>query len=220
MRAHLHRSTRRLALLPGLGVLLGPVLLSSCALPGVDGAASSPAVVENVSAVPASVTWSAAEHAELAAGSDIRVQVTGGLLRALDVIDSAGRHWPTSVAANSGSATGLPPASTLVATATTTGGDGTVTRSVRTVRTVAPPRSLRATITPGDGATVGVGQPVIVTFNSAVRDHAAAERALRVVVDRPIGEAGWYWFNDTQVQYRPKSYWPSGAKVTVTAALT
>jgi lipoprotein-anchoring transpeptidase ErfK/SrfK len=89
-------------------------------------------------------------------------------------------------------------------------------------RTPAAPlrRALSATITPGDAATVGVGQPVIVDFNTAVADHAVAERGLHVLADRPLGDAGWYWFGDREVQFRPKTYWPSGTKVTVIAALT
>ena len=91
---------------------------------------------------------------------------------------------------------------------------------MRTVRTGAPPHGLRATVTPGDAATVGVGQPILVDFNTPVRDHAAAERALTVRADRPVGPAAWHWFSDTEVQYRPKTYWPTGTNVTVAARLT
>src|SRR5206468_11584891 len=62
-------------------------------------------------------------------------------------------------------------------------------------------------------------QPILVDFNTPVRDRAAAERALRVNVDRPIGPAAWHWFSDTELQYRPKTYWPAGTHVSVAAHL-
>jgi lipoprotein-anchoring transpeptidase ErfK/SrfK len=147
------------------------------------------------------------------------VTVAGGLLSGFDVADGNGHRLPAAAAGVSGVAGALPPNAELTATATTTAPDGTVRRSVRSVRTDAPQHPLRATITPGDDRTVGVAQPIIVAFNSAVRDHAGAERALRVTTDRPIGDAAWHWFSDTEVQYRPKTFWPAGAKVSVTARL-
>jgi lipoprotein-anchoring transpeptidase ErfK/SrfK len=51
-----------------------------------------------------------------------------------------------------------------------------------------------------------------------VTDRAAVERRLQVTSSRKVTGA-WHWFNDSEVHYRPKSYWPAGARVTVAARL-
>lgn len=198
-----------------LGGLAPAMILSGC---GPSEPRSAP--VPAASAPAPTVTWSAAQAAQLPAGGSLQVRVSGGTLTAFTVVDEKGAAVPTTLGSSSGSVSALPPSRSLTATATTTAPDGTTARAVRTLRTAAPPRSLRATVTPGDDATVGVGQPILVDFNTPVHDHAAAERALQVTADRSVGPAGWHWFSDTEVQYRPQTYWPSGTKVTVAARLT
>ncbi|MFI6602246.1 Ig-like domain-containing protein [Nonomuraea sp. NPDC050536] len=67
--------------------------------------------------------------------------------------------------------------------------------------------------------TVGVGMPIILNFDSPVRDKAVVERALEVKASKPV-EGAWHWINDTQVVYRTRSYWPARQRVTVTAHLS
>ncbi len=69
-------------------------------------------------------------------------------------------------------------------------------------------------VAPLQGETVGVGMPVIVTFDIPVSDRAAVERHLDVQ-SNPDVTGTWHWLSDTEVHYRPKSYWPSGTKVSV-----
>jgi lipoprotein-anchoring transpeptidase ErfK/SrfK len=75
-----------------------------------------------------------------------------------------------------------------------------------------------ASIAPLDGAQVGVGMPVILTFDIPVTDRAAAERHLDIV-SSPQVKGAWHWLSDSEVHFRPRRYWPSGAKVTVRADL-
>jgi lipoprotein-anchoring transpeptidase ErfK/SrfK len=77
---------------------------------------------------------------------------------------------------------------------------------------------LRATISPS-GRTVGVGRPVVITFNQAVRRKAEVEAALRVTTSRDIGPASWSWTSDRTVQYRPKQFWAAYTRVQVDADL-
>jgi len=51
-----------------------------------------------------------------------------------------------------------------------------------------------------------------------VTDRAAVERRLQVTSSKKVTGA-WHWFNDREVHYRPKAYWPAGAKVTLRARL-
>jgi len=71
---------------------------------------------------------------------------------------------------------------------------------------------------PLDGETVGVGLPIGVWFSQPVADRAAVERRLQVTSSKPVTGA-WHWFADDEVHYRPRSYWPSGARVTLRARL-
>ncbi len=203
----------------GLAVgLTATLALSSCTLPG-HGSAPAPHVAAPAPSAPPTARWSVADRGRLPAGSDLSVTAEGGLLRRLEVSDRPGHELPSSTDGASGHVSTLPPNSTVTAVATMAAPDGGEVTAVRTVHVDAAPHPLTATVSPGDKAEVGIGQPVVVTFDTPVADRAAVERTLHVVTDRPVGVAGWHWFGNTQVQYRPQHYWPSGTSVTVTAAL-
>lgn len=68
----------------------------------------------------------------------------------------------------------------------------------------------------GNGQTYGVGIVPVVHFDEPIPNKAAAERALKVTTT-PHVDGSWYWDGDQDVHYRPKDYWPSGTKVTITA---
>jgi lipoprotein-anchoring transpeptidase ErfK/SrfK len=70
---------------------------------------------------------------------------------------------------------------------------------------------------PADQSTVGVGQPVVLSFTQPVHDKAAIERALTVHADPPQ-PGSWGWLSDERVDYRPAAYWKPGTKVTVDMA--
>jgi lipoprotein-anchoring transpeptidase ErfK/SrfK len=69
-------------------------------------------------------------------------------------------------------------------------------------------------VAPLQGETVGVGMPVIVTFDLPVAKRAEIERHLNVESSKDV-KGTWHWMSDTEVHYRPKTYWPSGTKVKV-----
>lgn len=66
---------------------------------------------------------------------------------------------------------------------------------------------------------IGVGSPIIVTFDRAVKDRAAAEAVLEVQATRPV-EGAWRWVSERKVIYRTKVYWRPHQKVTLTARLS
>ena len=123
------------------------------------------------------------------------------------------RHWQTSGA--------LLPGTTYAVRATMTGSPDTdpVTRtlSLSTRESAAP---FRARISPRDGATVGVGMPILVTFTAPVEQDRRAEvqDALTVTASAEV-EGAWNWVSDTKIQYRTKEYWPARTEVSVTADL-
>ena len=86
-----------------------------------------------------------------------------------------------------------------------------------TVATVAPARQAFPSFVPPPSATsVGVGQPIVVKFDHAVKDRAAAVAALHVTAT-PAQAGGWYWLSSTEVHYRPQTYWTAGSTIKLTA---
>lgn len=96
-----------------------------------------------------------------------------------------------------------------------------VTTATSTFTTAKPERALQvADVTPNaKGETLGVGAPIIVTFNQPVTNKATIERTLQVEAEKPV-DGAWRWINDTVVIYRTAKYWPAHQKVTFNANIT
>ncbi len=143
-------------------------------------------------------------------GSDHLQDVTlvGGSGSVAGRFDTARRSWTTDA---------LAPAARYTLTAVVASAAGEKSWK-RTFTTTAPDRTLSASVFPSASQTVGVGMPLVVSFNHSVTDKAAVERALRVTTTAPVVGA-WHWFTDDAVTFRPKSYWPANTRVRVTAAL-
>ncbi|MFC6085630.1 L,D-transpeptidase [Sphaerisporangium aureirubrum] len=113
----------------------------------------------------------------------------------------------------------LKPASeySITARAAGEGGPATVTGGFTTLT---PARQLRiADVTPNlKGETVGIGMPIMVTFDQEVKDKKSVEAALTVTSDKPATGA-WRWMSDRLVIYRPAKYWAAHQKVKLTANL-
>lgn len=62
--------------------------------------------------------------------------------------------------------------------------------------------------------TVGVGMPVIVTFDLPVQDRAAFEKNM-TVTSQPAQPGTWHWLSSTEAHWRPKTYWQPGTDVHV-----
>ncbi|WP_250574596.1 L,D-transpeptidase [Nonomuraea sediminis] len=107
-----------------------------------------------------------------------------------------------------------------VSSAYTVSAKSGVTTASSKFKTLKPERELAvADVTPAAaGETVGVGAPIIVTFNQPVEQKAAVERALQIKADKPVTGA-WRWINDTVVIYRTAKYWPAHQKVRFNAML-
>ncbi|WP_232675751.1 Ig-like domain-containing protein [Nocardioides sp. R-C-SC26] len=69
-------------------------------------------------------------------------------------------------------------------------------------------------VAPLDGETVGIGMPVVVTFDLPVRDQAAFEEQM-TVTSTPSQKGAWHWLSATEAHYRPATYWKPGTEVDV-----
>jgi lipoprotein-anchoring transpeptidase ErfK/SrfK len=69
-------------------------------------------------------------------------------------------------------------------------------------------------VAPLEGETVGVGMPVVVTFDIPVTDKASIEKHMSVQ-STPRQPGAWHWISDQEVHWRPRSYWRAGTSVDV-----
>ena len=73
-------------------------------------------------------------------------------------------------------------------------------------------------VSPLKGETVGVGMPVIVTFDLPVKNQELFERNMDVTTNKDV-EGSWSWISDRVAHYRPKDFWPAGTNVKVNLRL-
>jgi len=94
--------------------------------------------------------------------------------------------------------------------------EGKVRRATSTFSTVdlTLDQQTYPSVAPLAGETVGVGMPVIVTFDVPVTDHAAFERRMKVT-STPAQKGSWYWMSDQEAHWRPDTYWKAGSDVHV-----
>ncbi|MGK2883136.1 MAG: L,D-transpeptidase [Mycobacterium sp.] len=73
-----------------------------------------------------------------------------------------------------------------------------------------------AAVSPPEGAVVGVGHPVQVTFAGAVADRQAAEQSIGIATSSDV-TGHFTWLSSDTVEWTPDSFWPAHSRVTVTA---
>ncbi|MEC3975367.1 L,D-transpeptidase [Amycolatopsis sp. H20-H5] len=166
---------------------------------------AEPAVDAKDAAVSAPVVVKVAE------GKLTEVKVTGeGDKEVKGDLAADGLTWTSSEVLGYGK--------TYTYAAKATGADNKVAELKGTFTTINPAKQVRATLNPADNAQVGVAMPISVKFASAVKDRATVEKALKVKTDKDV-EGAWGWLSDTQVDWRPKEYWPANITVSVEAKL-
>ena len=110
----------------------------------------------------------------------------------------------------------LEPGTDYVITATSQRDDGSTVERTRRFHTadLTLAEQTYPSIAPLGGETVGVGMPVIVTFDVPVTDRATFERHM-TVTSAPRQRGSWYWLSDQEAHWRPMTYWKPGTDVTV-----
>ena len=203
---------------------LGTALLTGVGIGAVanrrDGAAATTRVEHRV-ADPVTVTTApTGVGGKVPFRSTLSVAVTGGHLMAAHVAGPLGT-LSGRIHGSTWAATGtLLPASTYTVSVRYLDSLGKARTKSQTVQTTDSPQHVTATITPGDSSTVGVGQPAIVDFDRPIPDtaKAAVVRSL-TVQSTPVVQGAWRWYNDTEIHYRPKDYWPAHTRIRVVADL-
>jgi len=110
----------------------------------------------------------------------------------------------------------LEPGTTYTVKASVAGDDGDLVTKKQQFTTEALSLSQQTypSVAPLPGETVGVGMPVVVSFDVPVTDRANIEKHLHVTT-APEQPGTWHWLSDTEVHYRPKKYWKAGTQVDV-----
>jgi lipoprotein-anchoring transpeptidase ErfK/SrfK len=210
------------------GVALA-ALLAGCSLPGtstsVPGAVGVKKQAPQTAALaPPKLAISPANQSQnVPLDSQVVVTALGGTLTGVSVQEAGASTPPPGQLSADGKswrlAQGLDPGATYTVTATAGNGAQSVT-SHATFSTLTAAGRLITSFTPYDGETVGVGEPIDLHFNTPIPDSQKAALLQRIQVSStPAVLGAWHWFSDSEVHFRPQSYWQSGTKVTVTANL-
>jgi len=153
-------------------------------------------------------------------GAGIGVTASGGKLTNVTVRSSGD---PVAGTMNSGSTAWhstwtLGVSTRYTVTATGQAADGQAVTRTSTFTTLTPASTFQTMIFEGQGATYGVGMPIILTFSQPITDKAAVERALQIRTSRPVVGA-WYWDGSQALDFRPRTYWPANTTVSFTGHL-
>jgi lipoprotein-anchoring transpeptidase ErfK/SrfK len=218
---------RRRLLLAGV-TGLAVLSIASCTTEAAGERGDAAATETSSSAVPApprkpvklSVT-PGDKAADVAPGSPVTVAAVDGTVTAVSLVSAAGEAVAGALSPDGTTWQSTAPlefGETYTATASAKGTDGKPA-TVTSVFTTATAR-LKADLSmnPLDGQTVGVGQPLAFYFDVPVANKAAAEQAIQISTT-PAVEGAFYWFDDEEVHWRPKLYWPAGTKITINARI-
>ncbi|MEO9324749.1 Ig-like domain-containing protein [Nocardioides sp. C4-1] len=174
---------------------------------GVADAPQGPVVDANVRKGASDVPVSTLVKVSTASGELTDVSVTSADGELPGAVSDDGLTWTASDRLEPGVAY------TLKATADENGATTQLRRKF-TAQALTLDEQTYPSVAPLQGETVGVGMPVVVSFDLPVTDKAAFERNM-TVTSTPAQPGSWHWLNDNTVHWRPKSYWQPGTKVSV-----
>jgi lipoprotein-anchoring transpeptidase ErfK/SrfK len=212
---------RRTAAVIAAGALL---FLTGCSgNEKVGGGSSEP----TADAPPAELSLAVADgSADVSPVVPLEIAVTDGELAEVTMVDGAGAEIAGAVTESADNPdaqvwtpeTPLAYGTSYTLTATATNADDEEATASTTFTTVDPETLSTPSIGPLDGMLVGVGMPIRVWFDDPVADKAAVESHLLVTSTTPT-DGSWNWFSDSEVHFRPSTYWPANIDVTLDANL-
>jgi lipoprotein-anchoring transpeptidase ErfK/SrfK len=151
-------------------------------------------------------------------GSPITVTAAGGTLKNVTVATPgdpvSGTYSAGRTAWHSAAAT-LDVSQSYTVTATATAANGATTTKTSAFRTLTPASTFTTEIFEGEGATYGVGMPIILTFSHPIKNKAAVERSIELTTSKRVVGA-WYWDGNSSLDFRPRDFWPAHTTVSFT----
>jgi len=231
-RRSITRVSRRTGPLAGLAALsICALVVSGCgatsdsSAPGETSAsqtasADASGAVDSPPAVPVKVSANVRKGAhDVPVDKVVTVSAAEGTLAKVTVAAPKAGKVPGKLSADGTTWTAtslLEPGAAYTISTVAKAADGTRVTSTSRFRTKALTLDEQTypSVAPLDGETVGVGMPVIVTFDVPVTDKANFEKHMHVT-SKPAQPGSWYWVSDTEAHWRPKSYWKAGTDVSV-----
>ncbi|MFE4540319.1 Ig-like domain-containing protein [Streptomyces scopuliridis] len=199
--------------------LLAP--LAACSAPS-----SPPASGDAKASDEGPVTVSVTPKGQRApAGRPVSVTASGGSLTSVKVTDAEGRALRGRISADGAAWTSdrnAAPGTAYKVTAATRTRGGTAGTARASFATAEADKVNKVDWRPGAGTTVGVAQPISFVFDNPVKNRAAVEKRLKVSTSNGT-EGSWGWMRDwsgkDRVDWRPRSCWKPGTRVTLNAEL-
>lgn len=218
------RATRSVSTRPALrrttvaAAMLAVTALAGCESDGggSQGRPDAMGASESAEPEPVRLTTSFRDAGAVPIDELLTVGTDGGTLDAVTVTSPSGGVEGVVDGASWRASSRLEPGTDYVITASATRTDGRIverTRSFHTVDLTLDEQTYPA-VAPLHGETVGVGMPVIVTFDLPVTDHALFEKHMHVT-SAPEQRGSWYWLSDHEAHWRPVAYWKAGTDVSV-----
>ncbi|HEU5156844.1 MAG TPA: Ig-like domain-containing protein [Streptosporangiaceae bacterium] len=203
-----------------VAALAGAVLMLTSACSGGGGDRSSSGAKAEPSAPQVTITpKDGTGRAKPEKG--ITIKVANGTLATVNVA-AKGKRVPGEMSADKTSWRSrwtLTPGTSYTVSASAGNPAGKTTTATSTFKTLKAANVLSIlSVTPGNGAKVGIGMPITITFNRPVGDRKAVEKSLQVR-SRHANAGAWYWVNDSTVIFRTKKYWKANQPIAFTAHL-
>ncbi|MBV9514247.1 MAG: L,D-transpeptidase family protein [Mycobacteriaceae bacterium] len=214
------RFTRRRALAAlAVGVAAPGVLASCVSKPGKQNETSSPPPKPTVTFLPSDAATDVVPTAAIAA------EVRDGWFQRISLSNPDGKVVAGTLSQDRTAYTVTEPlgyGTVYTWAGSVVGRDGTAVPVNGHLTTVKPTTTVSGQFQLADGQTVGVAAPIILQFNTPIKDKAAVERALNVVTEPPT-EGSWAWLPDeakgARAHFRSKDYYQPGTTVHVDAKL-
>lgn len=190
------------------------VLASGCSAPATS---SDPAPTEAPTAEVALSANVADDATSVGVDTLVSVEAADGTVTATELTGADDATIPGEVTDGAWTATErLEPGTTYTLTATGENADGEPSTRTTTFTTtdLSLDQQTYPAVAPLEGETVGVGMPVIVTFDIPVENKKLFEEHMSVTTSKDL-EGSWSWLSDREVHYRPKEYWPANTEVSV-----
>jgi len=163
---------------------------------------------------------------DVAPGEPITLTADGGTLQSVSFTKDDGTEVPGSLSADGtewtlGAKLGF--GKTYTVSGQAVNEQGLVTPIAGTYTTAATVEPVTVSISPRDGAVVGIAAPIIISLGYRPGDLKLIEQNVKVTTE-PAVEGAWAWIQHAGYSYpsldwRPKKYWPAGTKVHVEANL-
>jgi lipoprotein-anchoring transpeptidase ErfK/SrfK len=148
---------------------------------------------------------------------ELRVTAEGGTLTRVTVADAEGREVPGELAGDGASwqpGEHLANAARYSVAAVGENAAGQETTRSSSFRTVAADATFTSSWNISDGARVGTGMVLSMTFDTPIENTAAVRDAIRITTEPEVAVRG-HWFGTQRLDFRPEEYWEPGTEVEV-----